>query len=87
MSPKTLDTLRRAIELELANPAHISRTHGRRWTYNKGCRGPLCRRANREYMRSWLNSSNPVGPSEAHDREALMLEYLARIEEAQSKSA
>jgi hypothetical protein len=87
VSPKTLETLRRAIELELANPAHASRTHGRRYTYRAGCHGPLCRRANREYMRRWINSANPVGPSEAHDREALMLEYLARIEEASAQSA
>lgn len=33
---------------ELSDPEFINRTHGRRSTYAVGCRGPLCRKAERD---------------------------------------
>lgn len=87
MTIKTAQTLQRAIEKELANPKHSGRVHGRRGTYTLGCRGPLCRKANRDYGRARLNSLTPLGPYEAPDRDAIMAEYIARINETLPESA
>lgn len=36
------------IAAEIEDERYLSSTHGRASTYNTGCRGPLCRMANRE---------------------------------------
>lgn len=50
-APETLTTLADAIITELSNSRLANRTHGLRTTYDSGCRGPLCRKANRDRMR------------------------------------
>lgn len=87
MTIKTAQTLQRAIEKELANPKHLSRVHGRRGTYTLGCRGPLCRKANRDYSRQWKTTLTSRGSYEAPDRDAIMAEYIARINESLLESA
>lgn len=82
-----MDSLIRAIEKELANPKHSHRVHGRRWTYNAGCRGPLCRKANRDYGRERHTSEAPRGPYAARDRDALMDAYIERLNQPQEQSA
>lgn len=39
------------VRQELEDPRFINRTHYKRNTYDAGCSGPLCRKANREWMR------------------------------------
>lgn len=39
------------VEAELADGEYSSRTHGKVSTYMWGCRGPLCKKAHRDYRR------------------------------------
>lgn len=39
------------VKLELFDPLFASVTHGKKWGYQKGCRGPLCRKAERDAKR------------------------------------
>ena len=48
------------IQQELAQVKYINMTHGRSYCYNKGCRGPLCTRANRE--RYWAKHPDKHKP-------------------------
>lgn len=43
--------LYRAVGEETLDPEYVTRTHGLIGTYMHGCRGPLCRKANRDYRR------------------------------------
>lgn len=43
--------------VELLNPEFSNRTHNNRRTYDAGCKGPLCRKALREYARRRSTSS------------------------------
>ena len=36
------------VALEVTDPLYLTSTHGKASTYNTGCRGPLCRMAQRE---------------------------------------
>lgn len=47
------------IEQELDDPRWKTRTHGSIGTYVDGCRGPLCRRANRERTNPTAESVKP----------------------------
>ena len=45
-------TLLMEVTAELADPRTLDKTHGLVSTYNAGCRGPLCQKANRDYART-----------------------------------
>lgn len=42
------DELDAEVRNELSDPTHANRTHYRKATYAAGCRGPLCRKAERD---------------------------------------
>lgn len=39
------------VQLELSDPFYTDRTHGKKPTYQSGCRGPLCRKNERDTKR------------------------------------
>lgn len=39
--------VKKEVDAELADPGWADGTHGTAYLYNKGCHGPLCKRANR----------------------------------------
>lgn len=45
-----LDQVWKDVCEELTNPLYKNRTHPNRRTYDFGCRGPLCRKASRDYI-------------------------------------
>lgn len=50
---------------EINDPGYLNRVHGRPATYNAGCRGPLCRKMNRDrarqvYEKSQIQSGKEV---------------------------
>ena len=47
-----LNELAPDVAAELADPHFLTRTHGKKATYQAGCRGPLCRKAERERKRA-----------------------------------
>jgi hypothetical protein len=47
------------IREEIEDPRFLSKRHGTRVAYNAGCRGALCRKANRDNMRKYLKGSSP----------------------------
>jgi hypothetical protein len=54
---------------ELTDPKHIQRLHGKRGCYTAGCRGPLCKRADRLFNRQRYEeqrkaAGKPYNPSE-----------------------
>lgn len=54
------------VRLELSDPLYTDHTHGRKGTYSAGCRGPLCKKnerdtKRREYARRiWQNEGREV---------------------------
>jgi hypothetical protein len=42
------DEMPEDVRLELLDPKYLTRTHHKKATYAKGCRGPLCRKEERE---------------------------------------
>lgn len=54
------EELARAIADEINDPAYAGRTHGRRGCVNAGCKGPLCRKFNRDRQRILYQQSNPI---------------------------
>lgn len=56
-APEKLATLADEIIAELSDPKFITRTHGSRGTHNDGCKGPMCRKANRDRMRVVKNGA------------------------------
>lgn len=81
-----MDNLIRSIERELANPEHAGRSHGSRSTYNKGCHGPLCRKANRDYGRERHDCNERRGARHVA-RDAVLAQWIARINESSAQSA
>lgn len=51
-TPEQQGNLITEVTCELDDPAWLNRTHGIIGTYNSGCRGPLCQKANRDYARA-----------------------------------
>lgn len=49
--PRKLEELWDGILTELCDPRWVTRSHNSTGTYDKGCRGPLCRKALRENSR------------------------------------
>lgn len=49
---------------ELADPTFATYRHGSPGTYNKGCKGPLCRKANRDraHKGAGLDSARSMDP-------------------------
>lgn len=52
VAPECWDVITQ-IRDELANPQWITWQHGSRTTYKKGCHGPLCKKAYRDYGREY----------------------------------
>lgn len=46
-----------AIRTELSDPEYRGRMHGERKVYRRGCRGPLCSKAARDYMRRYMRTA------------------------------
>jgi hypothetical protein len=42
---------------ELCDLEYLPFPHGTRATFAKGCRGPMCRKANRDYLRAWQRAN------------------------------
>lgn len=58
MKSVDLESVWRDVCEELTDPPYRNRSHHNPKTYNVGCRGPLCRKAIRDYMRrDRVNSS------------------------------
>lgn len=47
------------IREEIEDPRFLGKRHGLRGTYNATCRGPLCRKVNRDNMRKYLKDGAP----------------------------
>lgn len=57
---KLIDNLDREIEDELNDPTIQPHHHGRPVGYNSGCKGPLCRKSQRDRMRRpGASATNP----------------------------
>lgn len=71
-NPHVIQAVLFEIELELTNPLFLKRSHGVRRTHTEGCRGHLCRAAEREFSAMWyrrrrLNSGKPTPPDRLAD--------------------
>lgn len=64
-----LDEMWKALLTELINPAWSGRTHYNRKTYDAGCKGPMCRKAAREYSR---RRNSTIGTREQLKRDAIL---------------
>jgi hypothetical protein len=67
--PDAVTALSADILAELLDSEHVLRVHGRRTCYTAGCRGPLCRRADRienrrRYEESRRRAGKPFTPSD-----------------------
>jgi hypothetical protein len=67
--PDAVTALSADILAELLDAEHIMRVHGRRTCYTAGCRGPLCRRADRienrrRYEEARRRAGKPFTPSD-----------------------
>lgn len=85
------DDLPDDVKLELLDPRFASRTHGKRGTYakandgKKGCRGPLCRKSERDdaeakYIRRQANRGKKVIPGTKNEEARARDELLVRIQ-------
>lgn len=85
------DELPEDVAEELADPRFTSRTHGTRGTYarasdgGKGCRGPLCKKAERDdaqakYARRRENEGKKAEPGKKDDQARARDELLTRIQ-------
>lgn len=45
---------------ELSDPLYLGRTHGKISCYNEGCRGPFCRKVNRDRSRQMYGNKTNV---------------------------
>lgn len=79
----TLDDFPDDVRDELIDQDFINRTHGRRATYAKNCRGPLCRKAERDrgFTRQRSMAGLPPAAAEpdtkARDRDVLLNRAMA----------
>lgn len=58
--------LRLQVQAELNDPKYLGREHRDNKTYVAGCRGPLCRKASRDYGRELYRIRNEVAPDAVH---------------------
>lgn len=58
--------LRLEVQAELHDPKYIGREHHDNKTYVAGCRGPLCRKASRDYGRERYRALNGVAEDALH---------------------
>lgn len=73
------DELRAQVEEEVNDPAYSRFWHGRRTTYNQGCRKPLCRYKLRKDMRDW--NERRTGSRPATTEQDFILEALQKMYE------
>jgi hypothetical protein len=69
---------------EITNPEFIHLKHGSRKTYNKGCRGPLCKKKRREGGRI---ETKRTGTYVSAEKEAELQRIIDWLEEARKLSA
>ena len=50
-----------AIRLELSHPDWLGKVHGQRKLYARGCTGPLCKKAARDYGRKYMRTARESG--------------------------
>lgn len=62
MTPQSLDTLWVMLIHELTYPKYRYKEHHSRITYDSGCRGPLCQKAQRDY--GWQRHKGSEPPPE-----------------------
>jgi hypothetical protein len=58
--------IRLQVEAELRDPKYLGRDHHDNKLYVAGCRGPLCRKASRDYGRELYRARNEVAPDALH---------------------
>lgn len=63
--PGALDVLK-AVQEELLDPRFNDKDHHDIRTYNRGCRGPLCKKASRDYQRDRYRKDADVPETEFH---------------------
>jgi hypothetical protein len=78
------DRLPADVKRELDDPEYASRTHYKKATYAKGCRGPLCRKLERDEARAATEAAAKAAgreyiprPTPAQERDALLDEIVA----------
>jgi hypothetical protein len=81
-----LAELWKEVVTELADPQFSGRTHNNRRTHDAGCKGPICKKAVREYARR----RNSTSANEKYKFVDPILDFwtpiaIARIAEAQAK--
>lgn len=57
VAPEAYTTVLRMRD-ELSDPGWLDHRHGERTTYKKGCHGPLCKKAMRDYGREYQRKAN-----------------------------
>lgn len=62
---------------ELTDEKFLHLKHNSRKTYYKGCRGPLCRKAERDKQRRYYKPTNPYNKRD-EELEAI-IEWLAQV--------
>lgn len=63
------------IDAELADEEFSTATHGTAYCYGKGCKGPICKKGNRDRRRKTRNATPVPGPADDIIEQRL-LQYL-----------
>lgn len=67
------------MNVEIADERFATRTHGKRATYDVGCRGPLCRKALRDAARRTYAERSPGTMKPRGTRSRLLDIYIERF--------